>query len=458
MFYYYAGRPVTKIIFSLFFLPIVVYASSVVITSQSNASGTPANIIVDTSEDMGPISTSMWQNYSQGGEEPKNMIAPVLAQVKQLQPQLIRIDHLFDYYNVYSSPGVYNFSQLDEYIKSILDTGARPMLSLSYTPANLSKTGQVAGEPNDWNEWYSLVRATAKHYSQDLNIDGIYYEVGNEPDLFGSWHYSRSPNYLQLYESTSRAVVEGAGDKNFKLGGPATTSYYTNWMKSLLDHVSKNKLPLDFITWHHYDRNPRNFESNIDSLNTLLFQYPSYSGLEKIITEIGIDSEPSSTYDNQISATHTLFTINNLIGKIHRIFNFELVDGPTKRENNFSGWGLITHPNFGGQPKPRHTALTFINQIAGNRLALAGNGSWVNALASKNGNTIQVMLVNYDYNNQHTESVPVLFRQLTPGQYQLTTKYLSGKIQTTTITSRGTTYQHLQYLEPNTAVILELKK
>jgi len=447
-----------KTIFSLFFIPLAIYAATIIVDPRSRASSIPANIILDTQEVMGPLSSSLWQNYSQGGEEPTNMIGPVVTQVKSLKPQLIRIDHLYDYYNVYNGPGNYDFSRLDEYVKSILTTGALPMLSISYTPASLSKSGQVAGEPNDWNEWYSLVRATARHYSVDLNISGIYYEVGNEPDLFGGWHYSKSPNYLQLYESTSRAVVEGAGSQLYKIGGPATTSYYTNWVKALLNHVSKNKLRLDFISWHHYSKSPEDFEKNIDSFTSLVSQYPNLNNIERLITEIGIDSEPNPAYDNQISATHTLYTIASLAGKVHRIFSFELVDGPIQRGEKFSGWGLISHPNFGAKPKPRYAAMLFINQLSGSRLALTGNGSWVNGLATKNGQTTQILLTNYDYSSAHTETVPILFRQLIPGEYRLTKKQISGTSQTTTITSRGTTYQHMEYMEPNTAVILELTK
>ena len=45
----------------------------------------------------------------------------------------------------------------------------------------------VTDEPRDWAEWQMTVKATIEHYSgtKGKNIPGVYYEVWNEPDLFG---------------------------------------------------------------------------------------------------------------------------------------------------------------------------------------------------------------------------------------------------------------------------------
>ena len=443
-----------RLLLLLVLLPFLLFSLKTVLDLRKSASGTPANINIDVQNPGSNLSPSLWRNIAQGGEEPTDMIKPVSRQIRALLPELIRVDHLFDYYQVYQSPGSYNFSRLDEVVNSILATGAKPLLSLSYTTAAMSKSGQNAGEPNDWNQWNEMVRATAHRYSVEKNISGIYYEVWNEPDLFGGWHYGKNPNYSTLYINTARAVVNGAGNANYKIGGPAITAYYSNWIKSLFSVASKNNLPLDFISWHKYSKNINDYLQDFDSLNKILSDYPQYFNIERLITEVGPNPEPDPWYDNQISGIHLMSLCTQLSGKIHRLFTFEAVDGPSPRSDKSTGWGLLTHDQ---KIKPRYYSLQFLNLLSGARLPSEGDGSWVTSLSTKNSSTIQTLLVNYDPKNSHTETTPINYKGLVPGQYQLkTTKYL-GKTNTKTITATSPTYTENLYLEPNTAYLLELK-
>ena len=439
----------------LLLLPLLLFAVKKVVDLRKSAAGLPAAIIVDADNLQGPVPSSLWQNLAQGGEESTDMLRPVISQLQTLKPQLIRLDHLFDYYDVYRSPDNFDFSRLDGVIDSVLQTGAKPLLSLSYTPASMTKNGQNAGEPSDWNHWYQLVKATARRYSVDKNISGIYYEVWNEPDLFGSWHYSRSPSYSTLYLQTAKAIVDGAGSARYKIGGPAITAYYNNWIKALFRTASENHLPLDFISWHKYSKNIEDFQRDFDSLNSILDAYPQYFNIERLITEIGPSSEPDPWYDTSLSGIHLISLSTQLSGKIHRLFTFEAVDGPTSRSSSSTGWGILTHPKSGAKPKPRYQAIQFLNQLTGQRLASAGDGSWVTSLSTKDSQTIRVLLVNYDPRNTHIENVPITIQGLTPGQYRFNTYRYLGPTSTKTITATFN-YRDNIYLDINSAVLLEL--
>ena len=146
----------------LLILPLLILATKQIIDLRKDAAGLPANIFIDTQNPGSNLSTSLWQNLSQGGEEPVDMIKPVIGQIRALSPKLIRIDHVFDFYKVDQGNNNYDFSRLDGVVDSILATGAKPMLSLSYTPDSKP--------PADWNQWYSLIKATAKHYSVEKKI------------------------------------------------------------------------------------------------------------------------------------------------------------------------------------------------------------------------------------------------------------------------------------------------
>lgn len=445
-----------KTLLLILLLPVTVIGVKSILDLRKSASGTPANIIVDLSTTSGRLSPALWQNIAQGGEEATDMVGPVINQTRSLSPQLIRIDHLFDYYNIYQASGQYNFSALDSYINSILATGAVPMLSVSYTPALMSKSGQVAGQPIDWGQWQSLVTALAHRYSVEKNINGIYYEVWNEPDLFGSWHYGKEPNYLTLYSQTVSAIQQGAPGKNYKVGGPATTNFYSNWIEALFKHCQVNNLPLDFISWHQYDKDLEKYDQNIEKVNTILTNYPQFFNVERIITEFGPNPEPDVWYDTKLSGVHLLSAITRLSGKIHRLFTFELIDGPQSRSTDSSGWGLISHSNNGQKEKPRFYALKFLNQLNGLRLNSHGDGSWVTSLATKTTTGYQILLVNYDSRNTHHETFPLTFQAIQNRPYVLKqTNYLGGTNQKT-ITPSTTTYTETIYMEPNTAILLEL--
>lgn len=442
------------IILLLIFLPVLVLATKSILDLRRSATGTLANIVINTQSQNSKINPSLWRNISQGGEEPLDMIKPVASQLRLIKPELIRIDHLFDYYNVDQGNGNYDFSRLDEIVNSIISTGAKPMLSLSYTTASMSQNNQNAGEPKDWTQWNNLVTATAKHYSVEKNISGIYYEVWNEPDLFGSWHYAKNPNYSTLYINTAKAVVQGAKGSSYKIGGPATTAYYSNWIKALFKTASQNNLPLDFISWHKYSTNINDYLSEFDSLNKIISDYPEYFNIERLITEVGPNPEPDASYDNQYSGIHLISLSTQLYGKIHRLFSFEAVDGPSPRSDKSTGWGILTHDN---KPKPRFFAFQFLNQLDGQQLSSTGDGTWVTSLSSKTSKSIKTLIVNYDPKNLHAETTPITFQGLIPGKYQLKTNKYLGKTNSKIFTISSATYTENIYLEPNTAYLLELQ-
>jgi len=439
----------------LFILPLLIIAAKKIVDIRKGASGTLANIVVNTKSLQGAIPSALWQNLSQGGEEPTDMIKPVIPLLRQIEPKLIRIDHLFDYFQVYRGDNNYDFSKLDQAVESILLTGAKPMLSISYTTNEMAANGQNAGEPKDWNQWYQLVKATANHYSIAKKIDGIYYEIWNEPDLFGGWKYNRSPNYSILYIQSAKAIVEGAKGANYKVGGPAITAYYSNWIKSLFATASNNRVPLDFVSWHKYTKDMDEYEKDFNNLNSILADYPQYFNIERVITEAGPNPEPDTWYDNSLSGIHLIALSTRMAGKIHRLFVFEPVDGPTRRSDVSSGWGLITHSNNGLKPKPRYYAIQFLNLLKGIQLSSEGDGSWVSSLSSKNGETIQTLLVNYDPRNSHDETFPITFQNLTPGNYILKTTSYLGKSSTKKIITTAN-YRDQIYLEANSAILLEL--
>ena len=444
----------------IIFLPLFIMAIGQTVILLSRASGTPANIIVDTSSRLEPINTDFYHSFAQGGEESNDMIKSIVPQVKALQPKTIRIDHLYDNYHVVRRDGAglaFDWSKLDDVVQTILSTGAKPILALSYMPDVIAKDGSIINPPNDWNEWALVVQRTIEHYSgkSGLNINGIYYEVWNEPDLaqFGSWKLGGEKNYLTLYHYASVGANSAQGVNTFYLGGPATTGLYKNWIVALVESGNR----VNFFSWHSYLSDPERFATDQRNIISWLVQYPSYTLLPKLITEFGFTGSKSNGYGTTYGAAHAAAVIRQLIsGSPTYLSTFQLKDGPGQADG--SGWGLVTHDDNGLKKKPRYSVYSFIDGMAGTRMNLTGEGSWVTGFASVKDGVMRVLLVNFDQNGSHTEQVPVQFTKLTPGAYKLRQRFLFGSDTTRTYGIDSDALGTDVYMPAQSIAILELTK
>lgn len=405
----------------------------------SHAAKVKANIVVDVKKTSGPF-PDRWKALAQGGEEAGvRMLENVVPQVSELYPSMIRIDHIYDFYEVVSRDSSgnlsFNFDKLDQTVCDIYHTGAKPFFSLGYMPPTMSDDGSLIGKPKNWNEWSLLVQKTVERYSGKTTLlpcgnladfwrTGIYYEVWNEPDLeaFGKWKYFGGKSYSELYHYSAKGANAAQNVFPFKIGGPATTALYKNWIQKFLDYVAVNRLPLDFISWHHYSKKTDDYTDDIIKLNKWLAESPRYSpyrNIPRVISEWGYDSEKNPIADTEIGAAHTLASIRNFINAdIDAAFLFEIKDGPSL------SWGILNHD---GSKKPRWYALQMLNALSGNQLIVSGEGTFVSALASKNSDKITLILTNYDRSGRNTEAVPVTFKNLPPGKYNLTRTNLNGQ-------------------------------
>lgn len=434
------------------------------------ASFVKANIVIDLERSVGPV-PNKWKALAQGGEEKgTRMLENVVSHIAALYPQYIRIDHIYDYYDVVqrnpSGNLTFNWTKLDETVCDIYHTGAKPFFVLGYMPPSLSGDDSLVSVPKNWDEWALTVQNTIEHYSgQNTRLCGqitgswladLYYEVWNEPDLetFGAWSHSPGgKSYFTLYEYASRGATKAQNVMPFLLGGPATTSLYRNWIYYFLDYVSRNNLKLDFLSWHHYSKNTNDYEEQVIQLNSWLSdeRFEKFRSLPRVISEWGFDSDPNEIADTNVGAAHTIAAIRNFFRQdIEAAFLFEIKDGLTP------SWGILSH---GGEEKPRYKALRLLNLLEGTELFVDGEGTYVSALASTQNNVVRAILVNYDGKNTNNELVPVTFLNLAPGTYSMTTEYLDGKtLPVKNISIQGGRLQRQVLMPPNMVVGIELKK
>ncbi len=441
------------------FLPLLLFATYQSITLITRASGTKAKIVVDTKALLEPIKTDFYHAFAQGGEEAEDMIAPVADQVRGLRPRVIRLDHLYDNFNVVKKDGgnlSFDWSRLDGAVNTITSLGAKPVLALSYMPAAIAQGGVIINPPDNWDDWATVVQKTIEHYSgrDGKNISGIYYEVWNEPDLavFGSWKLSGDKNYMTLYKYAAEGAKRAQNTNQYFLGGPATTGLYKNWIMALAGSGHR----VDFFSWHSYLPDPKRYATDQKNFVNWMLPYPWHTLKPTLITEFGFTGDKSGLYNTTYAAAYTIAAIRQVItGAATYMFSFEIKDGPGQT----NGWGLIGHQNAGKNLKPRYHVYSFLDQMAGTRMQVTGEGTWVTGFASVKDKTHRLLLVNFDRNGSHAETVPVTFVNLEPGEYNYRANFLFGKDVTTkkTVPPEGV-YTEKIYMAAQSSVIIELTK
>lgn len=379
------------------------------------AGGTPANLVIDASTSFD--TTDVWRNIAQGGEEKTRMLSGVVGKLQVLKPQYIRLDHIYDSYDVVHKAGgqiTFDWTRLDQTVDDVSASGARPFLSLSYMPPAISKSGDTTDLPSSWGDWEFVVQKTIEHFSgqKDKKLFDVYYEVWNEPDLFGNFKVYGSKNYLDLYLHSVAGAQRAQNTLPYKIGGPATTALYENWVTTFLKFVQDNHLRLDFYSWHRYSKDIAAYEDDAIDAKRFVTEFSASPALELAITESGPNSENDQVYDNSFGAIHAIATNAVLQDQIQRNFIFEVKDGPGSQKL-WERWGILTNEKFGDPtPKPRYYAIDFLNKMTGKKINVAGAGSWVKAFARADAGSIKTLVVNYDSYGTHSEAVPLTFVNL----------------------------------------------
>lgn len=453
-------KKVVVIIALVIFAPLLAAGVALTMSLYTKASGTKANIIVDASVPLESISTNFYHAFAQGGEEANDMIAPVINETKALSPEIIRIDHIYDHFDVVSGSSgnlSYNFDKLDQIVNTIVSTGAKPLLALSFMPSVIAKDGSIINQPNNWDDWAAVVKRTVEHYSGkgEKNISGVYYEVWNEPDLdqFGKWKLSGEKNYITLYKYAAQGATAATNVNGFYIGGPATTGLYKNWIIGLASSGAR----IDFFSWHTYLSDPKRYMTDQHNLVQWLLPYPGLSLNPTLITEFGFTGAKNKLYGTMFGAAHTAAVIRQLIsGGPTYLFSFELIDGPNQEDG--SGWGLFTHTTNGKKAKPRYSIYSFIDKMKGTRVQLTGEGTWVTGFASTKDTILKIFLVNFVASGSHSEQVPVTVKNLPNGTYNYKEQFLFGRsVQTDETVSNGTLTKEV-FMQSQSMAILEITK
>lgn len=453
-------RGVLSLVLLVLFLPVLVFVGGRVVKFFGWAAPIAANIVVKADENQGLLSRP-WEGLSQGGEQerPGELVdlRSVSGQIKTLGARYIRIDHVLE------EPF---WERRRERIQEILDAGAIPFISLSYFPKEVSdsNTGEVA----DWEAWAARVRELVSLASgrNEMNVAGVYYEVWNEPDGegFGGFSIGGGKDYYPLYKETVEAVLSVQNTNGFKVGGPALADLrrcvngalficQTYWLDRFLELVVRDKVRLDFISWHRYSLRLADYKEDVNFVLSLLNKYDAIGHLEKVISEWGSEPARSSVHSSVFDAAHLVAGARTFIGFVDLATKFEIRDGPDPDEG---GWGIVDH---NGEKKPTFAALQLLGLLRRDRVLLTGEGSYVSGVASRDNSGVTVILANFDRAGGNTERVPIEISGMSVGRYRLTKHVIDslsslGRVVSFEVTSDGS-YQTQETMLPNSVVLFD---
>ncbi len=361
---------------------------------------TPVSIQIEVNAavPIGPLSPHA-HGFSQGGEvemQTPGYFERAMQKLSPLEPKIIRIDHIYDYYHVYQLDDAgmprYDWMELDRIIDAILSNGAEPLICLSYMPSALAHHS-VYGPPSDYARWEELVYQTVHHLNTERALNIRYWEVWNEPNLPHFWDGTLD-EYLRLYEATARGAIRA--DSSIWLGGPATASltrsfnvgapfYEQNWVSELIHYTQAQHLPFHFLSWHYYDSNYRNYAWSVHAHQNWAAALDPPPQL--LLTEWNWSGAPAPQLDSNTAAIHAAAVIDTLSKTpLEQAFFFEPIDNSLQPQGR---WGLMYAD---GTDKPVYGTFQLASMLVGEQVAVQSNHPEAGALATKNSGDLTIMV------------------------------------------------------------------
>jgi xylan 1,4-beta-xylosidase len=348
---------------------------------------------------------------------------------------------------------VYDFAITDQIFDAMVDAHVRPLVEIGFMPEALSAhpepyrhdfpKGDVftgwSYPPKDeaaWEKWSKLIEAYAAHLKEryGAQTDTWLWEVWNEPDI-AYWH-GTSEEYDRLYDVTA-AAVRGVLPEA-KIGGPEATGVSDHsepFLRQFLEHCAHGKnaatggvgAPLNFISYH-----PKGHPTFVDghvvmSVGTqlrsvergmkVIASYPEWRKTPIILGEsdpegCGACQSPQNGYRNGplygasvIEATMRTYELEQKYGLTVQgavTWAFEFEDQPAFAPLRALATDGIDKPvlnafrlmgKLGGEwVKTESDGKLPLDQVVAQSVAVVAD---VNAVATRNGNEVNVLVWNY---------------------------------------------------------------
>lgn len=317
----------------------------------------------------------------------------------------------------------FRWAQVDKVLDALQQIGLRPRVELSPMPIALASGPQTTFDwefnttpPRDYAEWGQLVEAFARHSIERYGLDEVarwYFEVWNEPNI-SFWSGSQA-DYWKLYDASAFALK--AVSQRLRIGGPV--SAMAGWVTELIEHCSRQKVPLDFISTHIYPQDewgeypglkgsphqPGQFVPDVVRALRQTVRQSAMPGLEIDWTEwsslipspdgVQLPLGMNPSLDEASAAANVCDLAVAVDGDCEAFCWWEASDifeEGGMPQSEFSGeYGLMT---LNGLPKATLNAFCLLNRLRGGRLELRHEplAPGCNLVATAEGESLQILL------------------------------------------------------------------
>jgi len=347
----------------------------------------------------------------------------------------------------------YDWRGIDRLYDAMLTKGIRPFVELGFTPDALKTSEQTlfywkgnTSHPK-LDGWRDLVDSFVRHCRErygEAEVRRWYFEVWNEPNLKDFWEGADQKAYLNLYETSAKAIK--AIDPALRVGGPATAG--VDWIPAFLDHAARNRIPVDFVSTHTYGVDG-GFLDEQGKQDTKLLMTPdaivadvhkarrqisasAFPGLPLFFTEWSASYTPRDfVHDSYISAPYILSKLKRSQGALQGMSYWtysDLFEEPGPPPTPFhGGFGLM---NREGIRKPAWFAYKYLHALRGKSVPVTDE----NAMVAVNGRYTAALVWDWHQPEQavsnkpfYTRLVPaaasapvsLAFAHVAPGRYRV---------------------------------------
>ena len=309
-------------------------------------------------------------------------------------------------------PDSYDFTLTDDYIQSIVDSGAEVFYRLGTKIEHWRKKyGTVV--PADFNKWAVICEYIIRHYNEGwangFHHNIRYWEIWNEPD--GAPNWTGSPEeFYEMYEIAATHLKKRF--PHLKIGGPAISCVPKDggrWTKNFLKHLTADgkRVPLDFLSWHLYTRDPREMLV-FERIARTYLRDAGYTETESILNEYNYLENWTdlyiSTIESIISMRGAAFTSACFsLGQASSVDMLMYYDAQPCVWNGMFDYYTL-RPLKGYYP---FIMFSYLYEL-GNYSECGSDNEDVYVIAAENGEERAVMLTHYRADKQKTEKTVTL--------------------------------------------------
>lgn len=285
-----------------------------------------------------------------------------------------------------TDPASYNFAPLDEHVTLALRVADLLILRIGYDWNDPPKNRPHLSVDKLAEVVKHLVLHYTKGWAGGYHHESIWFEIWNEPDIDWFWNLSEA-EFFQLYEAVARAVK--SANPRAVVGGPGI-AWDLGFLDRFLAYVRAKGVPLDFVSWHIYARDPIEVVGRARAVRQIMEKH-GYGGLPSVLTEWNFWREEGEPWDVFRGPQAASFQAAVLL-----LLEDAPVDVATLYRGDAWTWGGLFYQT-GAPGKPFYAWLAYRQLIEGSvRVAVGAERGLLYAAAGLKGDgTLRILVVNY---------------------------------------------------------------